>query len=263
MRDRGDRGNVEHVQSRVAESLAEEKLRLRPDRLFPGGEIARVDEGGLDAEARQRIGEQIVRAAVERARCDDVRACCRDRGDRQVQRGLAARGRDRSDAAFQGRHPLLEHGVGGVGDARVDVPAALHVEERRGVVRVAEHEGRGEIDRNRARAGDRIGPLSGVQAERVELERSGCGHGVLLGVRPILAVGTLFEDEKNRASKGAVSIQKNRAVTARSRFPPGPVSRAGSARRSCCPRVVSEARRCRANGPPGAAADRRFSPAGC
>src|SRR5882672_8437597 len=67
VRDRGDRGNVEHVQPGVAEGLAEKKLGVRPDRLFPGGEIARSYERGFDAEARQSIGEQIVRAAVEGA----------------------------------------------------------------------------------------------------------------------------------------------------------------------------------------------------
>ena len=79
------------------------------------------------------------------------------------------------DAAFQRRDPLLEHGVGRVGDARVDVPAALHVEQRRGVVGVLEHVGRGEIDRLRARAVLRIGLLARVQAERCRTGRtSGC-----------------------------------------------------------------------------------------
>ena len=47
--------------------------RVRPDRRAPGVEIARIDERRLDAEARQRVIEQVVRPAVERARCDDVR----------------------------------------------------------------------------------------------------------------------------------------------------------------------------------------------
>jgi len=86
------------------------------------------------------------------------------------------------------------------------VTGALHVEERSGVVSVAEDERRREIDRRRARAGDRIGPLARVKAERIELQGSGCGHGVLLGVRPIVAARALFAGEKNRASEGAVSI---------------------------------------------------------
>ncbi len=187
VRDGGDRGNVEDLQSRVAECLAEEQPRVRANRLSPGIEVARANERGLDAEARQRIGKQIVRAAVERARGDEVRARAGDRRHREVQRGLAARGRDGPHAAFERRHALLEHRVGRIGDARIDVPAALHVEERRRVVRVAEDEGGGEVDRRRTRARDRIGPLARVQAERVELQSAGCGHDVLLGVRRILA----------------------------------------------------------------------------
>src|SRR5260221_3976757 len=137
-----------------------------------------------------------------------------------MQRGLAAGGCNRSDTALERRHALLEHRVGGIGDAQVDVPAALYVAERGRVVLVAEHEGRGEIDRNRARAGDRVGPLARVQAERVELERSGCGHGVLLGVRPILAAAALLEDEKNPRSEGR-GFKKTAPRKARFRSGPG------------------------------------------
>jgi len=49
----------------------------------------------------------------------------------RLQRSLSARGGDRSDAALQRGHPLLEHRDRGIRDARVDVTRALHVEERR------------------------------------------------------------------------------------------------------------------------------------
>src|SRR5437667_1743185 len=92
------------------------------------------------------------------------------------------------------------------------------------MVRVAAHERRGEIDRYRACTGDRIGPLARVQAERVELERSGCGHGVLLGVRPILAVGTLSKTKKPRLEGRGFDSEKPRrhgavAISARADQP--------------------------------------------
>ena len=162
--------NVEHVEPGVAERFAEHEPRVRADRGAPRVEVARVDEGRLDAEARQGVGEQVVRAAVERAARDDVRAGADQRGEREVQRRLAARRRDRADAAFERGDALLEYGVGRVRDARIDVPAALHVEERRGVVGVLEDVGGGQVDRRRARAELRVGDLSGVQAERVETQ---------------------------------------------------------------------------------------------
>jgi hypothetical protein len=41
---------------------------------------------------------------------------------------------------------------------------------------------------------------------------------------PILAAAVLLEDEKKPRLGGAVSVQKNRAVTARFRFPPVPIN---------------------------------------
>ena len=78
---------------------------------------------------------------------------------------------ERSDALFQ-------HGVGRIGDARVHVPGALHVEQRRGVVGVAEHERGRLVDRRRARARGGVGLLAGVQAQRVEAQVAGRGHGL-------------------------------------------------------------------------------------
>ena len=68
VRNVGHARDVEHLEPRIAECLGEQKPRLRPDRGRPRLEIARIDERRLDAEARQRVIEQIVRAAVKRAR---------------------------------------------------------------------------------------------------------------------------------------------------------------------------------------------------
>jgi len=48
------------------------------------------------------------------------------------------------------------------------MPGALHVEQRRRMVGVLEHERGGRVDRHGARAGGRIRGLAGVQCERVE-----------------------------------------------------------------------------------------------
>jgi hypothetical protein len=119
---RRDGRDVEHVEAGIAERLAEQQPRLRPDRGAPAVDVAGLHEGRRDAEARQRVVQQVVRAAVQRARADDVRAGAGQRADREVQRGLAARRRDRADAAFERRDALLEDRVGRVRDPAVDVP---------------------------------------------------------------------------------------------------------------------------------------------
>ena len=126
-------------------------------------------------------------AACTRAGCASRRTATRDattcapapmqRRDREMQRRLPARRRDRADAAFERGDALLQHRAGRVGDARIDVSRALHVEQRRGVVGVRQHERRRLVDRRRPRAGRGIGRSAGVQRQRVELMRPGLRHG--------------------------------------------------------------------------------------
>src|SRR5215218_10169966 len=54
--------------------------------------------------------------------------------------------------------------------------ASLHVEERRGVLGVAEDVRGGLVDRHRARAGRRVGRLAGVQREGIEARVLRTGH---------------------------------------------------------------------------------------
>ena len=166
--ERRDCGQVEHVEPGVAERLAEQQLRGRADRGAPGVDVAGLHERGLDAEAPQGVVQQVVRAAVQRARTHDVRARAGERRDREVQCCLAAGGRDRADPAFERGNALLEHRIGRIRDAAVDVARALHVEQRRSVLAVFEHERGRQVDRHGARAGGRVGRGAGMQRERVE-----------------------------------------------------------------------------------------------
>ncbi len=175
--DRGDRRDVHHLEAGIAERLAVDEPRLGADSGAEAVVVARIHEARRDPEARQGVGEQIVRAAVDRARRHDVAALPHQRRDRQVQRGLARRGADRADAALERGEALLEHGDGRVGDPAVDVAGALEVEQRRGVVDALKHVGRRLVDRHRARAEHRVGVLAGVERERVEAQEFGIGHG--------------------------------------------------------------------------------------
>ena len=156
MRDLRDRRNIQHLEPGIADGLADHEPRVRLDRGAEFVERARLDEGRGDAEARQRVRQQVDGAAIERGGGDDVVAGVEQRRDRQMQRGHAACRADRADAVFQRGEPLLEHRRRRIGDAGVDVAGAFQVEQRGGVVGILEHVGRGLVDRNRAGAGGGI-----------------------------------------------------------------------------------------------------------
>ena len=176
MRDRRDLRNVQHFEPGIADGLADHELGVRPDRRSERVEIARLDEGRGDAEARQRVRQKVDGAAIERARRHDVVAGVQERRDGQMQRGHAARGADRADAAFQCREPLLQYARGRIGDARIDVAGALQIEQRGRVIGILKHVGRGLVDRHRAGAGRGIRMLARMQAQGFERRRFRRGH---------------------------------------------------------------------------------------
>ena len=171
-----DGGDIEHLQAGVAHGLAKEQLGVGSDGRAPAVDIARFDEGGLDAKAPQRVVQQVLRAAVEHRAGHDVRACAHQRADGQVQRCLAAGHGDCAGTAFERRHALLQHRIGGVADARIDMATALHVEERRRMVTGLEDEGRCQVDGHGACAGGGVGRGACVQGQCVKAGIGITGH---------------------------------------------------------------------------------------
>ena len=149
----------------------------------PRVEIVRVvDERDLDPHLRQRVVEQVVRAAVERRRGDDVVAGLaqrheRERRGRLTRRdGEGARNADRGGApALERVEPRLERTLRRVHDAGVDVADLGEPEQVGGVLGVAELERRGLVDRHRTRAGGRIGLAADV--DLLGLETPVVTHG--------------------------------------------------------------------------------------
>jgi hypothetical protein len=140
-------------------------LVFRPHGGAPAVDVAGLDEGGVDAEAAQRVVQQVLAAAVQRGAGHDVAARAHQRGNGQVQRGLAAGRGNGADAAFERGHALLQHGVGRVADAAVDMAGALQVEQRGRVVAGLEHERGAQVDGHGARAGGGVGlPLPACSA---------------------------------------------------------------------------------------------------
>ena len=165
VRDAGNPLDVEHVVLRVRHDLAVEHLRVRLDRRLPLGEVVRVvDEGDLDAELGHRVVEQVVRAAVERRRGDDVVTGFAQRHQRQRLGGLTrgdgerAGQPDRGDAAtLECVDTGFERRLRRVHDAGVDVADLGQPEQVRRVLGVAELVRRRLVDRHRPGTGRRVG----------------------------------------------------------------------------------------------------------
>ena len=66
--DFGELLEVGDVAERVADRFAEDRLGLAVDQLLEGFRIAVVGEAHVDAVLRQGVGEQVVGAAVQRAK---------------------------------------------------------------------------------------------------------------------------------------------------------------------------------------------------
>ena len=181
MGDGGDCLEVRHVQARVADRFEVDRLGLAVDRLLELGRLGAVDELEAHAPLRQRVGEQVVRATVERRARDDVVAGAGEVEDRQRLGRLARRDPEGPDAALESGDALLEHVGGRVHDPGVDVAELLQSEEAGGVIGVVEDVARGGVDRHCARLGRGINRLAGVDGEGlVALCGSGVRHGSLL-----------------------------------------------------------------------------------
>ena len=165
----GDLGDVQHVALRVADGLGEEGLRVLPGRRAPLlGVVLVLDEGDLDAELRQRVVEQVVRAAVQARRGDDVVARLGHVQDGQRLGGLPGGEQQRADAALERGDALLDHVLRRVHDAGVDVAGLGEAEEVRGVIGVPEHVRGGRVDRQGAapRSSDRVAGPRGSGGSR-------------------------------------------------------------------------------------------------
>src|SRR3546814_7456866 len=97
VRQLGNRRDVEHLEPRIAQALGKDEARLRPDRVAEAVDVARLHETRGDPEARQGVGEEVDRAAVERRRGDDVPALTHQRRDGEMQSGMAGARRERSE----------------------------------------------------------------------------------------------------------------------------------------------------------------------
>ena len=152
----------------VGQAFDEDRLAARRQRTAEILRIVRIDEMAGPAELLERQSELRQRSAVQVARGEELVALLQHGREDQELRGMAGGGGDGGAAAFQAGDAFLQHRDGGIGQARVDVAEIVQVEERRRVVDVVEHVGRGLEDRRDARAGRGIGRGTGMDRAGLE-----------------------------------------------------------------------------------------------
>ena len=114
MRDGGHARNVEHIQSWITQRFGEEYLRVWANIVAPGVQIAWIDEGRLDAETFHGVAQQILRAAIERARGEHMRTSAGKGRKTKMQRCLPAGHGQSGDAAFERRNAFFQYRIGGI-----------------------------------------------------------------------------------------------------------------------------------------------------
>jgi hypothetical protein len=127
-RHRRDSGDVDDVEAGIGRALEEQHLGARRDGLFPGPEVASVDEGRGDAEAGKQVLDHVAAGAEQLACGDDVVACPQLAHERGRDRRHPARRCARRLGALERRHAGLEHGDRRVREARVDEAGVLALE---------------------------------------------------------------------------------------------------------------------------------------
>ena len=126
------------------------------------------------------MGELVDRPAIELARGDKLVTGLEQGMEHERLRRVAGGDRKRRGAAFERRDPLLQHRLGRIGDARIDVAERLEIEQSGGMLNVVEDKGRGLINRRGARARRGVGLRAGMNGKRVEARRSLCAHSLML-----------------------------------------------------------------------------------
>ena len=152
----GDAFDVEHVAVGVAEGLGEDGLRLGPDGGFEGLEVVHVDDGVAHTLTRERVGDEVVAAAVEVVGSHEVVSGLQDVLQRIGDGSGAAGNGQTGHTAFEGGHAVFEDALRGVGQTAVDVAGVTQSEAVGGVLRVAEHVAGGLIDGHRTGVGGQI-----------------------------------------------------------------------------------------------------------
>ena len=123
--------DVEHLASRIGDSLAEHGLGIRAERLLDfliRGIL--IDKCALDAQFLKRDTEEIKCATVNLVRCDDMVARLADVKHRIEVGSLSRRGKHSPHSTFERGNRSCHRIIGGVLQSGIEIPLFLEVEEQ-------------------------------------------------------------------------------------------------------------------------------------
>ena len=162
--DLGDRLEIGNDAARIGDAFNEDCFGFRCDLGFEAFRLGAVGPLYTPAVFLEGVVELVDRAAVELTRRHDLVAGRKQRVERQMLRRMSRAHRERRNPAFQRGNALLQHVVGGVHDARIDIAEFLETEQVGGVIGIVEHVGRRLIDRRRTGVRGGIGLGARVDA---------------------------------------------------------------------------------------------------
>jgi len=145
--DIGHGANIEHDQTRVAQTLGKDGARIGPHGRSKGLGLGGIDKAGFNTKARQVHRQHGDAAAIQRASRHHMIALLQD-GHQRHGFGSHAAGRSQcGTTALQRRHPLFQRRYGGIGQARIDVTKGLQVKQARCVLGAVKNKAGGLVDR--------------------------------------------------------------------------------------------------------------------
>jgi len=169
---------------RVAQGLAIDNFGVGLNGLFKFFRLGRVHKGRGNAHAREGMRELIKRATVQPTAGHNMVALAAQRHDGHHLRRVPAAGRQRPHPTLKGGDPLLQHIVGRVHDARVDIAGFAQREQIGRVLGILKLVTRSVVDRNGSAARGWVGVLSCVQLTRIKAVFAFvsivCAHAILL-----------------------------------------------------------------------------------
>ena len=136
----GDRLDIGDAAAGIGDRLDEDRLGVRRDRALEAADIVGIGPHHVPAETLEGVGELVDRAAIEFSRGDEFVAGHQQLLKHDDLRGVSRRDRERGGAAFERGDAFLQHRLGRVSDAGIDVSERLQPEQRRGMIGVVEHE---------------------------------------------------------------------------------------------------------------------------
>ncbi len=137
---------VEHIRVRIAEGLGIYYLCVGLDGCLEGFEVIHIDNRIADALCGQRVGDEVVRTAVEVVGCDDMVAILHDvlQG---VGNGCSTRGDGKTcHTTFERCDAIFKHTLCRVRQTTVDITGITQSETVGGVLRIVEHIAGGLVD---------------------------------------------------------------------------------------------------------------------